>query len=81
MAWIKTIADEEAHGPLQQLFDAAQRRAGRVFNIVRVQSLNPPVLRAGIGLYQAIMLGPSALSRGLRELLAVVVSRTNECRY
>lgn len=81
MAWIKTISDEEAQGPLKQLFDAALRRAGRVFNIVRVQSLNPPVLKAGIGLYQAVMFGPSELSRALRELLAVVVSKTNGCHY
>ncbi|GIK17212.1 MAG: hypothetical protein BroJett003_21760 [Planctomycetota bacterium] len=81
MAWIKTISDEEAQGPLKQLFDAALRRAGRVFNIVRVQGLNPPVLKAGIGLYQAVMFGPSDLSRAMRELLAVVVSKTNGCHY
>ncbi|MBK8915376.1 MAG: carboxymuconolactone decarboxylase family protein [Phycisphaerales bacterium] len=81
MAWIRTIPSDEAQGPLKQLFDAALLRAGRVFNIVRVQSLNPPVLKAGIGLYQAVMIGPSELSRALRELLAVVVSKTNGCHY
>lgn len=81
MAWIQTIADDEAEGPLRQLYDAAYRRAGKVFNVVRVQSLNPTVLRAGIGLYQAAMFGPSELSRGLRELIAVVVSRANACHY
>lgn len=81
MAWIRTVADNEADGPLRQFFDAARQRAGRVFNIVRVQSLNPPVLKAGIGLYLAAMTGPSELSRALRELLAVVVSRANLCHY
>lgn len=81
MAWISTVSDEVADGPLKQLYEAAHRRAGRVFNIVRVQSLNPPILKAGIGLYQAVMFGPSELSRALRELLAVVVSKTNGCHY
>ncbi|MBI5863096.1 MAG: carboxymuconolactone decarboxylase family protein [Planctomycetes bacterium] len=81
MAWIETISDAAAEGPLRQLFDAAHRRAGRVFNIVRVPSLNPPVLKAGIGLYQAVMFGSSDLSRAQRELLAVVVSKTNGCHY
>ena len=53
MALIQTIADREAGGLLRTLYEAAHSRAGRIFNIVRAQSLNPPVLRAGIGLYQA----------------------------
>jgi alkylhydroperoxidase family enzyme len=31
--------------------------------------------------YAAVMYGVSPLSRGQRELLAVVVSRANHCRY
>lgn len=49
MAWIQTVSDEEANGLLRTLYEAARGRAGRVFNIVRAQSLNPPVLlTAGI---------------------------------
>lgn len=81
MAWIRTVTDQDANGPLRTLYEAAHRRAGRVFNIVRAQSLNPPVLRAAIGLYQAAVFGPSELSRAVRELLAVVVSKTNGCHY
>lgn len=81
MSWIRIISDQEAVGPLRAMYEAAVRRAGRVFNIVRVQSLNPPVLRASLEVYRAIMFGPSELSRALRELLAVVVSKTNGCHY
>ncbi len=81
MAWIKTVGDDEAQGPLKQFFDAAIRRAGRVYNIVRSMSSNPPVLEASMGLYRAAMFGRSPLSRGLRELLAVIVSKTNGCHY
>lgn len=81
MPWIRTISDEDADGRLKAQYDAAVRRAGRVFNIVRVMGLNPPVLEASMGLYRALMFGPSGLSRVLREMLAVVVSRANHCHY
>ncbi len=81
MAWIKTTAPEEATGRLKQLYDEAVKRAGRVFNVVRVQSLNPPVLAASMGLYAAIMHGPSQLTRAEREMLATVTSWANDCFY
>ena len=81
MAWIKTIADDQATGMLRRCYDEAIRRAGKVFGILRVQSANPPVLRASMGLYGAIMHGDSPLSRATREMIATVVSRTNGCYY
>ena len=52
-----------------------------MFNIVRSMSLSPGVAAASMGLYKAIMFGPSQLTRQERELLATVVSATNECYY
>jgi len=31
--------------------------------------------------YRTLMFGPSGLSRAMRELIAVVVSRANRCEY
>ncbi len=81
MAWIKTIPDDKADGLLGKIYEAALARAGRIFNIVRAMSLNPPVLRSSMGIYQSIMLGKSPLSRAQRELLSTVVSRINGCHY
>ncbi|UCG17478.1 MAG: carboxymuconolactone decarboxylase family protein [Phycisphaerales bacterium] len=81
MAWIKTVDEKEASGVLAAIYDGARRRAGRVFNILRVQSLNPPVLQASVQLYRETTLAESPLSRGLREMIAVVVSRSNDCHY
>ena len=44
-------------------------------------SLNAAVLQQSMEIYKAIMFGPSGLSRPERELLATVVSATNECYY
>src|SRR5260221_13293552 len=81
MPYIRTIADEDAEGVLRREFDAALRRAGKVFNVVRIQSLRPKVLRASIALYTALMFEEGALPRWQRELLAGVVSRPNRCPY
>jgi len=81
MAHIRTIAPEDAGGDLKRHYDAAMTRAGRVWNIVRLMSPNPAVLDASIRFYLGVMHGPSPLSRRQRELLAVVVSATNGCRY
>lgn len=81
MAYIRLIPVEEAEGLLRRLYDAAIRRAGKVFNIVRTMSPNPPVLEASMELYRRIMFGPSGLPRREREMLAVVVSAANACHY
>jgi uncharacterized peroxidase-related enzyme len=44
-------------------------------------SPNPPVLDASMGMYKALMFGPSPLSRSQREMLGTVVSRINDCFY
>jgi len=81
MAHIRTIGPDEASGPLRSQYDAAVRRAGRVYQIVRLMSLSPDVLDASMRLYLQVMHGPSGLSRALREMVAVVVSKTNGCHY
>lgn len=81
MPWIRTIAPHEATGRLARSYRAALDRAGRVFGIVRAMSLAPAVLDASMGLYQRIMYRPSGLSRRQREMLAVTVSRANDCHY
>jgi uncharacterized peroxidase-related enzyme len=78
---IRLIDEDEADGPLREEYDAAIERAGKVFNIVKSMSLRPAVLQASMALYREIMFGPSGLSRQERELLAVVVSAANSCRY
>ncbi len=81
MAWIRTVSPEDAEGLLAKIYDAAKKRAGRVFGILRVMSLTPPTLEASMELYKRAMFGRSSLSRRQREMLAVVVSVTNECHY
>ncbi len=81
MAFIRLVPDGEAEGILKAHYDAAIRRAGKVWGIVRLMSPNPAVLEASMNLYRAIMFGGSPLTRAQREMIAVVVSRVNGCHY
>ena len=82
MAWIRTVSPEDAEGLLAKLYRGAMERAGKVFNVIRVQSLRPEVLRASTRLYTDVMHGESAeLSRAQREMIATAVSRANGCHY
>jgi alkylhydroperoxidase family enzyme len=56
-------------------------RAGKVWQIIRLKSLNPPAMKHSTALYAALMHGSSPLSRAQREMIAVVVSRANGCHY
>jgi len=81
MSFIKPIETDEADGLLARIYDAATKRAGKVFQILRIQSNNVHSLKASMDLYSAIMLRESPLSRAQREMIAVVVSKANGCHY
>jgi alkylhydroperoxidase family enzyme len=81
MAWIRIIGHEESAGALRREYDRAIERAGRIYNIVRIQGLRPRHLHASLELYLVAMHGESGLTRAQREMLAVVVSQVNHCHY
>jgi len=81
MPWIRQIPHEQASGELRRELDEAVRRAGRVWHIVHVMSLNPDAMRDSIRFYRTIMFGESPLSRVQRELLATATSAELDCHY
>lgn len=81
MPWIKVFSLEEASGFLKKQYEAALKRAGRIWHIVSIMSQNPRALKASMDFYSALMFGRSPLSRSQREMLAVVVSAVNHCTY
>ena len=81
MAWIEVIEPERAEGALKEEYEHGVQRAGKVYNILKIQSLNPRILHSSMQAYLAIMHSPSELTRAEREMLATVVSRVNHCVY
>ena len=82
VAWIKTIAEAEAAGQLAEGYQkSADPQTGGVDHIMKIHSLNPQSLFDHFYLYKTLMYGKSPLTRPQREMIAVVVSAINKCRY
>ncbi len=82
IAWIDTVAEEEASGELQRAYRrSAYTASGKVDHIMKIHSLNPASLVDHLHLYKTLMFGESPLSRTQREMIGVVVSAINRCQY
>jgi alkylhydroperoxidase family enzyme len=81
MAWIKTINEDEATGPLAKIYDGTKRSWGGVDHIIKAHSLNMAALRSVMLFYKGLMHGDCDLSLAQREMIAVTVSVLNECEY
>ena len=67
MPYIDVIPPDRATGLLKKLYDAALKRAGRIWGIVSVMSPNPPAMKASLDFYGTLMHGPSpSAARGGR---------------
>jgi hypothetical protein len=71
MPWIRWIDEDKATGELKDLFSRCGTRFG-MDHILKIHSLNPESLEHHYQLYQ---------HRAEREMIAVVVSKTNDCFY
>ncbi len=81
MPYIRQITIDQASGLVKKELEKAVARAGRVWNIVQIMSLNGRVLKSSMEMYGATMFADSPLTRAQREMLAVVVSKVNHCVY
>ena len=81
MAFIKLFNFDEASGLLKKEYEKGLRRAGRIWNVLTIQSQTPQILKDSMNLYCSTMFGDSNISRFDSELLAVVTSMSNECEY
>jgi len=82
MAWIETIEPEDADETLRVLYAVvADPESGELDNIMKIHGRHPAGLRAHFDLYRAVMAGTPTFRKVDREMVALVVSRTNGCRY
>jgi len=81
MAYIHTIAYDEADDKLKKVYDQIIKSRGKLAEVHKIQSLNPEALVTHMALYMSIMFGKSPLKRYQREMMAVVVSAKNKCEY
>jgi uncharacterized peroxidase-related enzyme len=66
---------------MQAYFDKCMEKLGFVPNVLKAYAFDMKKLEAFVAMYNDLMLGPSALSKLEREMIAVAVSSQNRCYY
>jgi uncharacterized peroxidase-related enzyme len=81
MPFIEIIQPEQADGELKEIYDDLVASRGKIAEVHKIQSLNPASITCHMELYMTIMFGKSPLKRVHREMMAVIVSISNQCQY
>jgi uncharacterized peroxidase-related enzyme len=81
MAWIETVPEDNAKGNVREQYEDAKKRAGWVWNVIKVSSLRPELMYASMAVYLATFHKPSGLTRAQKEMIATLVSKLNNCNY
>ena len=80
--WIKHVEESLAKGETKELYDWARTIfKGRVPGMVKVLSLRPKVARAKEMLRQTLIGDASSLGARRADMISVVVSGLNGCRF
>jgi hypothetical protein len=77
---IRPIVKDDASEPVRRIYDALERRTGRVSNLNKMLAHKPDVLRA-FGPFYAAIWAAGALSNQLKTLAYLRVSILNGCVY
>jgi uncharacterized peroxidase-related enzyme len=81
LTWLRVPTESELPRDVVELWASPLEKLGFVPNVLRLYALRPSHLLAWNAHYDELMKGASGLSKAEREMVAVVVSITNDCRY
>jgi uncharacterized peroxidase-related enzyme len=81
MPYIDIVQPEDATGELAIIYQSITEKRGKIAEVHKIQSLNPQTIMDHMNLYMTLMYGKSPVRRVDRELVGVVVSQSNQCRY
>jgi uncharacterized peroxidase-related enzyme len=81
LTWLRVPAEDELPPEVLELWRQPLEKLGFVPNVLRLFALRPSHLLAWNAHYEEAMKGDSGLTKAEREMIAVVVSVTNDCAY
>ncbi|MEM9470537.1 MAG: peroxidase-related enzyme [Pseudomonadota bacterium] len=82
MAWIKTVAYDDAEGKLKALYDRVKGPGNNVDNIMMMHSLRPHTMEGHMAIYKYVLHhAGNTVPKWFLETLGVWVSSLNECKY
>jgi uncharacterized peroxidase-related enzyme len=79
--WLRSPDEADLPAEIIELWRPSLEKLGFVPNVLRFYALRPDRLLAWNAHYEEAMRGESALTKAEREMIAVVVSVTNDCAY
>ncbi len=80
MARIAYVEREAVQPDVQNIYDQVEKAFGMNFNILKALAHRPQILKATIGLFQALNYD-SSLDPKLKELAILTTSQLNGCHY
>ena len=82
MAWINTVAYEDAKGKLKKLYDRVKGPDNNVDNIMMAHSLRPHTMEAHMAIYKRVLHhNANEIPKAFLECIGVYVSILNKCDY
>jgi uncharacterized peroxidase-related enzyme len=81
ITWLRLPDESELPQEVLDLWAPSLGKLGFVPNVLRAYALRPTHLLAWTAHFDELMKGDSSLTKAEREMIAVVVSVTNECAY
>lgn len=83
MAAINMISEDQATGPVKEIYDDIKAQLGIDFvpNLYKVMAAKPGYLEANWRKVKTVMVEPGKLDRLTKEIIAVAVSAVNACDY
>lgn len=81
LTWLRVPEERELPPAIIELWQPSREKLGFVPNVLRLYALRPSRLLAWNAHYEEAMKGDSTLTKAEREMIAVVVSVTNDCAY
>jgi len=80
MGRIGRLRLDQVGADVRELFEAFLEERGNIPNMFRTAAQSPAILTTMLAHFRAVM-GPGTVPVPLKEMLAVRVSRLNECDY
>jgi alkylhydroperoxidase family enzyme len=80
MGRISRLGPDRAGPDVKALFDTFLKERGNIPNMFRTVAHRPEILTTMLAHFRAVM-GPGTVPVALKEMLAVRVSRLNDCDY
>ncbi len=78
---ISIIEENQAEGMIGQVYGMMKSQMGAVPNVVKIFSIWPELFEAHMKIFQTIMVAETKLPRSVKEMIAALTSKINQCGY